>query len=46
MKCLVCTAATDLNSRKDLLDHMQAHRNNPDLLIEKFADYVAEHELG
>ena len=45
MDCPVCASAKGLKEREELLEHMNLHKNNPDLLIEKFADYVAAREL-
>lgn len=46
MDCPVCASAKGLKGREELVEHMKIHKNNPDLLIEKFADYVAAREIS
>jgi hypothetical protein len=46
MRCPVCASAKELNDREEVVDHMKLHRNNPDLLIEKIADYIAAREFS
>jgi hypothetical protein len=44
MDCPLCTSAKGLKDRQELVKHMEAHRDNPDLMIEKIADYIAARE--
>ena len=45
MDCPICTSATGLKDRKELVEHMNAsHKNNPELIIERFADFLATRE--
>lgn len=46
MDCPICASAKGLKDREELFDHMKLHINNPDLLIEKFADYIAAREIS
>ena len=46
MDCPVCASAKGLKDREELVEHMKTHKNNPDLLIERFADYVAAREIS
>jgi hypothetical protein len=39
--CHICTSAKGLKVRKELVEHMKTHKNNPSLIMEKFADYLA-----
>jgi hypothetical protein len=38
MDCPICTSARDLKDRQELVQHMEIHRDNPELMIEKIAD--------
>jgi hypothetical protein len=41
----VCALATGLKTKEDILEHMTfEHMDNPTLLIQKFAEYIAAHE--
>jgi hypothetical protein len=44
--CPICLSAKGLKDREELVDHMKLHKNNPDLVIEKFADYIAAREFS
>jgi hypothetical protein len=46
MDCPICTSAKGLKDRQELVRHMETHRDNPDLMIEKIADYIAAHETS
>lgn len=41
MDCPICTSAKGLKDRQELVDHLKLHKINPDLIIEKIADYIA-----
>ena len=42
MDCPICASAKGLKDRQDLVQHMEVHRNDPDLMIEKIAGDVHE----
>jgi hypothetical protein len=44
MDCPICASAKGLKDREELVHHMKLHKNNPDLIIEKIADYIAARE--
>jgi hypothetical protein len=44
MDCPICASAKGLKDRQELIQHMEMHRDNPDLMIEKIADYIAARE--
>ena len=44
MDCPICTSARDLKDRQELVQHMEIHRDNPELMIEKIAEYIAAYE--
>jgi hypothetical protein len=44
MDCPICASAKGLKDRQELLEHMEIHRDNPDLMIEKISDYRAARE--
>jgi hypothetical protein len=46
MDCPICASANGLKDRQELVQHMKTHRDNPDLMIEKIADYVAARETS
>jgi len=47
MNCPVCGSATDLKTKEDILKHMTfEYMDNPTLVIQKFAEYIADHERG
>ncbi|MFY9873883.1 MAG: hypothetical protein WAK17_29610 [Candidatus Nitrosopolaris sp.] len=35
MDCPICTSAKGLKDRQELVQHMEIHRDNPELMIEK-----------
>jgi hypothetical protein len=35
MDCPICASAKGLKDRQELVQHMEMHRDNPDLMIEK-----------
>jgi hypothetical protein len=37
----ICSSAKGLKDRQELVQHMEIHRNNPELMIEKIADYIS-----
>jgi hypothetical protein len=39
--CPICTSAKGLKDGQELVKHMKTHKNNPSLIMEKFADYMA-----
>jgi hypothetical protein len=39
-----CTSAKGLKDRQELVVHIKTHKNNPSLIMEKFADYIAARE--
>ena len=41
MDCPICASAKGLKDRQDLVQHMEVRRNDPDLMIEKIADYIS-----
>ena len=43
MNCPVCTSAVGMKTREELITHLNIHRNNLDLLIERFADCIIAH---
>ena len=38
------SSAKGLKDRQELVQHMEIHRNDPDLMIEKIADYISARE--
>jgi hypothetical protein len=44
MDCPICTSAKGLKHRQELVQHMEIHRDNPELMIEKIADYISARE--
>lgn len=46
MDCPICASANGLKDRQELVQHMKTHRDTPDLMIEKIADYVAARGEG
>ena len=46
MDCPICTSAKGLKDRQELVQHMETHRGNLDLMIEKIADYIAARETS
>ena len=44
MDCPICASANGLKDRQKLVQHMEVHRNDPDLMIEKIADYISARE--
>jgi hypothetical protein len=46
MDCTICASAKGLKDRQELVEHMAIHRDNPDLMIEKIADYIAARETS
>lgn len=44
MDCPICTSAKGLKDRQELVQHMEIHRDNPELMIEKIADYISARE--
>jgi hypothetical protein len=45
MNCPVCAFDNDLKTKEELLEHITfQHKDNPTLLIQKFVEYVADHE--
>ncbi len=44
MDCPVCSAAKGMKTRQELVTHLNDHRDNVDLLIERFADHIVDHE--
>ena len=44
MDCLICASAKRLKDRQQRVQHMEIHRNDPDLMIEKIADYISARE--
>jgi hypothetical protein len=46
MDCPICALSKGLNDKEELVDHMKLHKNNPDLVLEKFADYIAAREFS
>ena len=41
MDCPICTSAKGLKDRQELVQHMEIHRDDPELMIEKIADYIS-----
>jgi hypothetical protein len=37
MGCPVCTSAKGLKDRRELVEHMKTHKNNPDLMIANYS---------
>jgi len=44
MKCPVCLLATGLKTKEDMVVHLSYHKNNLDLLLERFAECILAHE--
>jgi hypothetical protein len=45
MDCPICASAKGLKDRQELVQHMEVHRNDPDLMIEKkIANYISARE--
>jgi len=42
--CPICASAKGFKERQELVQHMEIHRNDPDLIIEKIADYISTRE--
>jgi hypothetical protein len=41
MDCPIRVSAKGLKDRQELVEHMEIHKDNPDLIIEKIADYCS-----
>jgi hypothetical protein len=44
MDCPICSSTKGLKDRQELVQHMEVHRNDPDLMIEKIVDYISARE--
>jgi hypothetical protein len=44
MDCPICTSTKGLKDGQELVPHMEIHRDNPELMIEKIADYISARE--
>jgi hypothetical protein len=44
MDCPICSSTKGLKDRQELVQHMEVHRNDPDLMIEKITDYISARE--
>jgi hypothetical protein len=44
MNCPVCDSAAGVKTKDELDTHLNIHRNNLDLLIERFSDCIIAHE--
>lgn len=44
MKCPVCLLTTGLKTKEDIVVHLSYHKNDLELLLERFAEYIVTHE--
>ena len=44
MDCPICASGKGLKDRQELVQHMEIHRDDTDLMIEKIADYISARE--
>jgi hypothetical protein len=44
MNCPVCVSAIGMKTKEELVMHLNSHKTNPDLLIDKFAHYIIAKE--
>ena len=42
--CPICTSTKGLKDGQELVEHMKTHKNNPSVIMEKFADFIASRE--
>ena len=43
--CPVCFSAIGIENKEDMVNHLNSHKGNLDLMIDKIAEYIMAHEV-